>query len=192
MKKVFIVLLSALAAFSTQAQNWALDNSHSSVKFSITHLVISEVEGDFKKFTANVTSEKPDFTDAKISFSIDANSINTDNTDRDNHLRAADFFDVAKYPSIDFKSSSIKKLSDKKYELKGEMTLHGVTKPVTFAVMFNGTVKDPYGNTKAGFKCTTTLKRSDFNLSWNKNLDNGGLVLSDEVAVTVNIELAKK
>lgn len=192
MKKVFLFASILLGSQLSQAQGWTLDNSHSSVNFNITHMVVSEVAGSFKKFTANVEGTKEDFTDAKIDFTIDVNSVNTDNADRDKHLRSADFFETEKFPEIKFVSSSIKKVKDKNYELKGMITMHGVTKAAVFQLTFNGIVKDPYGLQRAGFKAKTTVKRSDFGLSWNKTLDAGGLVLSDEVEIVVNVELTKK
>jgi polyisoprenoid-binding protein YceI len=192
MKKTIFFMLMAIGSITMNAQNWNLDNSHSSVNFSITHMVVSEVQGSFKKFTAKVDATKDDFTDAKIDFTIDANSVNTDNEDRDKHLRSGDFFETEKYPEIKFTSTSIKKINGKVYELKGNITMHGVTKPAVFTLTFNGIIKDPYGFQRAGFKAKTTIKRSDFNLSWNKTLDAGGVVLSDEVNIDLNIEITKK
>jgi len=192
MKKTILFMLMAIGSITMNAQNWNLDNSHSSVNFSITHMVVSEVQGSFKKFTTKVEATKDDFTDAKIDFTIDANSVNTDNEDRDKHLRSSDFFETEKYPEIKFVSTSIKKISGKTYELKGNITMHGVTKPAVFTLTFNGIIKDPYGFQRAGFKAKTTIKRSDFNLSWNKTLDAGGVVLSDEVNIELNVELTKK
>ena len=155
-------------------------------------MIVSETSGSFKKFTTKVETSKEDFTDAKIDFTIDVNSVSTDNEDRDKHLRGSDFFETDKFPEIKFQSSSLKKIKDKSYELKGNLSMHGVTKAVTFQLTFNGVVKDPYGLQRAGFKAKTTIKRTDFGLSWNKTLDAGGLVLSDAVEIVVNIELTKK
>jgi polyisoprenoid-binding protein YceI len=155
-------------------------------------MVVSEVSGSFKKFSSNVESVKADFSDAKISFTIDANSVNTDNEDRDKHLKGGDFFETEKYPEIKFVSSSLKMINGKTYELKGNLTMHGVTKPVVFQLIFNGVVKDPYGLQRAGFKAKTTVKRTDYGLIWNKTLEAGGVILSDDVDVVVNIELTKK
>ncbi len=192
MKKTVLSALVILGSMVSQAQNWTLDNSHSSVNFLITHMIVSETAGSFKKFTTKVETSKEDFTDAKIDFTIDVNSVSTDNEDRDKHLRGSDFFETDKFPEIKFQSSSIKKIKDKSYELKGNLSMHGVTKAVTFQLTFNGVVKDPYGLQRAGFKAKTTIKRTDFGLSWNKTLDAGGLVLSDAVEIVVNIELTKK
>ncbi len=192
MKKLLLFVALSLGSIVVNAQEWNLDTYHSSVNFSITHMVVSEVSGSFKKFSSNVESVKADFLDAKISFTIDANSVNTDNEDRDKHLKGGDFFETEKYPEIKFVSSSIKMINGKTYELKGNLTMHGVTKPVVFQLIFNGVVKDPYGLQRAGFKAKTTIKRTDYGLIWNKTLEAGGVILSDDVDVVVNIELTKK
>ncbi|HLP49391.1 MAG TPA: YceI family protein [Chitinophagales bacterium] len=190
MKKVFAAL-AIIASLSTQAQTWVVDNAHSNVKFSVTHLVISEVEGQFKTFTANVTSAKPDFTDAKIDFTILVSSINTDNEGRDKHLKSDDFFKADEFPNISFVGTSFKKVSDKKYVLEGNLTMRDVTKPVKFDVVYNGSVKDPYGNTKAGFKVTGVVDRLAYGLKWN-NLAEAGPVVGKDVTFTVNLQLKKQ
>lgn len=193
MKKLFVLLAGmSLTAASFAQTGWTMDKSHSSVNFGITHMVVSEVDGSFKDFSAEVKSEKADFSDLVTTFTIVAKSINTDDEKRDGHLKSADFFDVEKFATIVFKSTSLKKISDKKYELEGDMTMHGVTKKIKWELKYNGTIKDPYGNNRAGFKATTTINRKDFGLVWNKTLDAGGVALSDEVAISVNIELTKK
>jgi polyisoprenoid-binding protein YceI len=192
MKKIITSVALVASMTMANAQTWQLDKSHSSVKFSVTHMMVSETEGNFKSFTANVSAQKEDFSDLSADFTIQVKSINTDDEKRDGHLASPDFFDAEKYPTITFKSTSFKKVGEKSYKLAGEITMHGVTKPVTFDVKYNGTAKDPYGNTKAGFRASTIIKRSDFNISWNKVLDTGGFALSDDVQVFVNIELNKK
>lgn len=193
MKKLGTIMMALLLSMGLWAQtsNWNFDNSHSSVEFSIDHLVISEVTGKFTDYTGSVSTTNENFEEANIEFIIEVASINTDNSDRDDHLRGADFFDVAKYPQITFKSNSFKKVSGKKYQLSGDLTMHGVTKAVTFDVNYGGTVVDPWGNTKAGFKLTGELNRKDYGLTWNKALETGGLVVGDEVTLTVRVELAK-
>lgn len=187
----FVIVL--MAAASTEAQTkWALDNSHSNVKFTVTHLVISEVDGHFKTFTGSMTAAKPDFTDAQIDFSVDIASINTDNEQRDNHLKADDFFNAEKYPKMTFKSTSMKKLSGNRYELTGNLTIRDVTKKVTFTVTYGGTTKDPWGNTKAGFKATTTINRLDYGLKWNTLTEAGGAVVGPDVTININVEFAKE
>ncbi len=193
MKKTLVILTALF--FSTgiwaQTTEWTFDHAHSSIEFSIDHMVISEVTGKFTEFDGKVTSTSNDFENAQIEFFIEAKSINTDNEDRDNHLRDADFFDVAKFPQIVFKSTSFTKIDDKNYLLSGELTMHGVTKAVTFDVKYGGTVIDPWGNTKAGFKLTGELNRKDYGLTWSKALETGGLVVGEEVTLTARVQLAK-
>ncbi len=192
MKKLVFLLTLGLLQVAVNAQTkWTVDAVHSSIKFTVTHLVISEVEGDFKTFTGTVVTNNPDFADAAIDFSVDVNSINTDNEMRDKHLKSADFFNVEKYPQMTFKSKSFKKLTDNKYELNGDLTIHGITKPVKFDVTNGGTAKDGYGNTKAGFKATTTIDRFDYDLKWNTLTEASGAVVSRDVNISVRLELAK-
>lgn len=193
MKKINLILLAVIMIVSVNAQTtkWDFDATHSSVNFSIEHMVISEVSGDFKKFEGSVFSDKEDFTDAKINFVISANSINTDNDMRDTHLKGPDFFDTEKFPLITFKSTSFKKVKDKSYQLTGELTMHGVTKTITLDVIYGGTVVDPYKNTKAGFKIIGKLNRKDYGLNWSMTIENGGLMVGDDVNFTCRVELTK-
>ena len=191
------ILLSAAvtlgsAATSTQAQTWNLDKSHSKVKFSVSHMLISEVEGKFKMYDGKITSTKDDFSDATIEFNIDVNSIDTDDENRDKHLKGDDFFNAEKFPNITFKGKSMKKVSGKNYKLTGELTMRDVTKTVEFDVVYNGTTKDPWGNTRAGFKVTGKLNRMQYGLKWNAALETGGLVVGEEVSLTADIEIIKQ
>ncbi len=191
MKKVFLLAVIALKQTAIFAQTkWTVDNAHSSVKFSVSHLVISEVEGAFKKFSGNVNSAKPDFTDAAVDFNIDVTSINTDNDMRDKHLKSDDFFNAAQYPNMTFKSTSLKKVSGNKYALAGNLTIRNVTKPVKFDVVYGGTAKDGYGNTKAGFKATV-INRFDYNLKWNNLTEAGGATVGKDVTLDLKMELAQ-
>jgi polyisoprenoid-binding protein YceI len=188
---IFAVAVLMIAASSISAQTkWSVDKAHSSVKFSVVHMVVSEVDGNFKMFDGSLESAKADFSDAKVNFTIDVNSINTDNERREGHLKSADFFDVEVYPSIKFVSTSMKPLGGNKYELAGNLTLKDVTKPVVFQVTYGGTLTTKNG-TKAGFKAKTTIDRYDYNLKWNNALEAGGLAVSKEVEITVNVELNK-
>ena len=153
--------------------------------------MISEVEGAFKTFTGSMTASKPDFSDAQIEFSVDIASVNTDNEQRDKHLKSDDFFNAEKFPKMTFKSNSMKKISGNKYELTGDLTIRDVTKKVKFAVTYGGTVKDPWGNTKAGFKATATINRLDYGLKWNSMLETGGAVVGPEVTININAEFAQ-
>lgn len=184
------VLLSTVGAF---AQNiWTLDNAHSSVKFSVSHLVISEVEGSFKSFTGNLQYKKPDFSDALVDFSIDVTSISTDNEMRDKHLKSDDFFNAEKFPKMTFKGTSWKKGDDGKYILMGDLTIRDITKQVPFTVSYGGSIKDPWGNTKAGFKATAVINRFDYGLKWNSLTELGSAVVGKEVTITMNLEFAEK
>ncbi len=192
MKKVILAAVAVAAVFSAKAQDsWTVDKTHSSVNFSVTHLVISEVDGQFKSFEGKVVAKSPDFVGANISFTVDVNSISTDNDMRDNHLKSDDFFNAAKYPKMTFKSTSFTKVSGNKYALTGDLTIRDVTKRVTFDVTYGGTVKDGYGNTKAGFKATTVINRFDYGLKWNALTEAGGATVGQDVTITINVELAK-
>jgi len=192
MKKVLILFVALLASTPTKAQTiWIIDHSHSQVMFTVSHLVIAEITGSFKKFSGNIKSSEADFTDAQIDFTIDVNSVNTDNEMRDNHLKGDDFFNADKYPKMVFKGKSFKKVSGNKYQLTGELTIRDVTKTITLDVTYAGTVLDPWENTKAGFKIKGTINRFDYNLKWNNLTDAGGAVVGEDVEITVNLELAK-
>ena len=167
---------------------WSIDKVHSNVKFTVTHLVISEVEGYFKIFDGSMEHSKPDFSDAKINFSVDINSINTDNDNRDKHLKSDDFFNAEKFPTMKFESTSFTPLGNNKYKLVGNLTIRDITKPVTFDVTYGGTA-NMMGTVKAGFKAKTTINRFDYNLKWDKTTEAGGLVVGKDVDITVNAEL---
>lgn len=192
MKKIIVLLLLCVSYLTMFAQTkWTVDNVHSSVKFTITHLVISEVEGNFRSFSGSIVSKNPDFTDAAIDFTVDVKSINTDNEMRDNHLKSPDFFSAEKFPQMTFKSTSFKKVSGNKYDLVGDLTMHGITKQVKFDVTYGGSVKDAYGNLKAGFKATATINRFDYDLKWNALTEAGGAVVSQEVAINLRLEFSE-
>jgi polyisoprenoid-binding protein YceI len=173
-----------------QAGTWTVDKPHTNVKFSVAHLVISDVDGNFKSFDGTMESSKPDFSDAKITFTADVNSVNTDNEMRDNHLKSDDFFNAAKFPQIKFVSTSFTPLGDNKYKLVGNLTIRDVTKPVTFDVKYGGTVV-AMGGTHAGFKATTKIDRFDYNLKWSKATEAGGLVAGKDVEITINADFKK-
>jgi polyisoprenoid-binding protein YceI len=187
-----LIALIALFTQSAFAQNsWSLDKSHSSLKFGVKHLVVSEVEGSFKSFTGSVKAKDDTFADAQIEFAADVASVNTDDEKRDGHLKSDDFFNAEKFPQMKFVSKTFKKTGKDKYKLTGDLTIRDVTKTVTFDVDFGGVVKDPWGNIKAGFKAVTSINRFDYNLKWNTMLEAGGAVVGKEIKITANIELAK-
>ncbi|MEK3889558.1 YceI family protein [Bacillus sp. FSL K6-3431] len=172
---------------------WNVDTAHSNVDFSIRHMMVSRVRGSFNEFSAKVEADPTDLTSANISFKIDVASIDTRNEDRDNHLRSADFFEVEKYPELTFTSTKIEKQSKDTYALTGDVSLHGVTKPETFTVTFEGLAKDPMsGAEKAGFTVEGKLKRSEYGLNWNAALETGGVLVSDDVKIQLEIQAAKE
>lgn len=196
--KTNLRLAVAVVAISLSAKaqtNWNVDASHSKLGFAVTHMMVSETEGKFKIYEGKVSSSKADadFTDAKIEFSVDAASINTDDEKRDGHLKSPDFFDVVKYPKITFKSTSMKPGKIKgTYILTGDLTMHGVTKSVTLnAIGASKIVKDPYGMERYAFKVTGIINRKDFGLAWNAALEAGGVAVSEEVRLDINVEITK-
>jgi polyisoprenoid-binding protein YceI len=184
------VLFGSIA--SAQTAKWALDRSHSGLAFSVAHMVVSETTGRFDDFSVMMMSDKDDFSDAKIDVAIKVESVNTDDKKRDGHLKSPDFFDVAKFPTMDFKAKELKQVGDKKYKLSGDFTMKGVTKPVELDVRLGGIMKDKQGRTRAGFKVTGTINRQDFGVKWNSMLDNGGAVVGDEVELRANLEMIKQ
>jgi polyisoprenoid-binding protein YceI len=170
---------------------WALDPTHSEIHFKVKHLMITTVTGSFASFTAAAETDNEDFSNAAISFSADTASISTGNEQRDVHVKSADFFDVEKYPALSFVSTSYQKAGDD-YTLTGDLTMHGVTKPVSLAVEFGGVAKDPWGNVKAGFTLSGKINRKDFDLSWNAATETGGLLLSEEVKILAEIQLVQQ
>jgi polyisoprenoid-binding protein YceI len=189
MKKLIISTFALVVSLTGFAQTWNLDNSHAKLNFSVSHLMISDVDGSFKKISSKITSSKDDFSDAVIEFTADVNTINTENEQRDAHLKGADFFDAAKYGTITFKSKSFKKVADKKYKLVGDLTMHGVTKSVELDVTLNGVAIHPYTKKQvAGFKITGNIKRSDFGIGTATPTN----VVGDEVSLTANTEFIKE
>lgn len=178
---ILIISLLTIGSKAISQVKWNCDKVHSSVKFTVRYLGISNVSGTFDAFEGSITSAKEDLTDATIEFRIEANSINTGISARDNHLRSADFFDVAKFPSLSFRSTSFRKQGKDKYKLEGDMTIRGVTKRMTFTATYGGIAKDNYGNERAGFTLTDKVKRSAFSINGGKG------IVGDEV--TFNLDL---
>src|ERR1700709_557578 len=167
---------------------WVLDPMHSEVQFKVKHLVISTVSGFFKSFEGELDTENDDFTDAKISFSLNINSIDTNQSQRDEHLKSAEFFDAEKYPKISFKSTSFTKSGDDEYKLAGDLTVKDVTKPVTLDVEFGGSADDFYGNTKAGFEVSGKINRKEFGLTWDGVTEAGSIVVGEDIKITINAQ----
>jgi polyisoprenoid-binding protein YceI len=191
MKKLSILIALFSITLMSAKSKWNIDASHSSIRFAVDHMVISEVEGIFSTYEGSIITTKSDFSDAKINFTVDVNSVNTDNAKRDEHLRGADFFETEKYPKMTFVSTSVQKTGENKYNLKGKLTLHGITKEITLTMTYGGTTKDPWGNTKAGLKVTGVINRTDFGLKYNSVLEAGSLMIGEEVTITAKVELAK-
>ncbi len=181
------VAVTALAALPLGAETYSIDPGHSEVGFTVRHLV-TNVRGRFNDFSGKINMDAKNLAGSSVDFHVKATSVDTAVPDRDKHLRTADFFDVEKYPEITFKSESIKSTGKDKYDVTGTLTLHGVSKKVTLPVSFLGQAKDPWGGTRAGFETSTTINRKDYGIVWNKAVDNGGVLLGDEVKVAINIE----
>ncbi len=172
-------------------KTWTIDPAHSEVQFKVKHLVISTVTGDFKSFTGNLEANGEEFEGAKISFEADVNSIETGVEQRDQHLKSDDFFNAEKFPKLTFTGTSLSKKSDSSYQLIGDLTIRNITKTITLAVEFGGTMVDPYGNTKAGFEVQGKINRKEFGLQWNAVTEAGGVVVADEVKLIANIQFQK-
>lgn len=191
MKKINALLVAMIIASAAFGQaTWTIDKNHSKVGFNVVHMAVSEVEGKFNDIDGTVVTKSADFDGAEVSFVAKVASIDTDNERRDGHLKSPDFFDAEKYPEINFKGTLVKG-SDNKYKLKGDFTMHGVTKPVEFDVTYGGQMKHQRGE-KAGFKLTGQINRQDYGVAWANKVPTGELVVSDTVDIIVKIELDKK
>ena len=195
MSLFFALLLSgalyaqpSVPAADAEAVTWSVDKAHSNVGFTVTHLVVSEVDGSFQVYDGSISTTADDFSGAEIKFTVDVPSINTGNEKRDNHLKADDFFNAEQYPKMTFKSKSFKKTGKNKYKLVGDLTIRDVTKEVTFEATYGGTIQGPWGNTKAGFKASTTIDRFDYNLKWDAATEAGNLVVGREVTIDLNLQ----
>jgi len=182
-----VVALALTAAVSASAAEFTLDKAHSVVEFTVKHLAISKVRGTFADYDAKFWYEPGKPENWKVEATIQAASISTNNEDRDNHLRSEDFFEVEKYPTITFVSTGVEMTGEDTAKLMGDLTIHGVTKPVVLDLEINGMVEF-MGTTKAGFEASTKINRKDFGLTWHKALETGGLVVSDEVQISLQIE----
>jgi polyisoprenoid-binding protein YceI len=171
--------------------SWNLDPGHAQVNFSAKHMGIMTVRGDFTDVQATLDFNEDDFTASSVEATIQAASLMTNDSKRDDHLRSADFLDVEHYPTITFKSTRIERAAHERYRMTGDLTIHGVTRPVTLEVVYSGQIKDPWGNTRAGFSAETTFKRSDWGLNWNAVLETGGLLVSDDIKIAIEVEAVK-
>jgi polyisoprenoid-binding protein YceI len=190
MKRISVLLVSMLFVGSALAQStWTVDKSHSKVGFAVTHMVVSETEGQFKDFDVTVNSTSDDFNGAAVEFSARTASVDTENEKRDNHLKSDDFFNSEKYPELKFKGKLEK--AGGKYQLKGDLTIRDVTKPVTLDVAYGGNVK-AFGGERAGFIVNGTVKRFDYGLKWDKKIEDGSFIVGDDVKIIAKMELQKK
>jgi polyisoprenoid-binding protein YceI len=187
------LLALCLGSTSALATEWAFDDSHSKVLFTVKHLMITNVTGKFSGIKGTIMIDDKEIAKSKVDVTIDADSVNTDNGKRDDHLKGPDFFDVKKYPALKFVSKKIDKVSDGVLKVSGDMTIKDKTVPVTFDVEGpTPTIKDPWGNVKRGLSATTKISRKDFGITWNKALDGGGVVVGDDVKITLEVELNAK
>jgi polyisoprenoid-binding protein YceI len=186
-----MILLLGAAGAATAADTWSIDPAHSEVTFKIRHLM-SSVTGRFGTFNGTIVTDFDNLKNSSVMFTIDAATIDTNNADRDKHLRSPDFFDVEKYSEITFASSKIAKTGDNTFNVTGTFTMHGVAKEITIPVTLLGVAQDPWGNTKAGFEVEGTIDRKEYGIVWNKALDAGGVLLGDEVQIFINLQAGKQ
>lgn len=190
--KSAVALIVALPSLAFAA-NWEIDGSHSSAGFSVRHMMVSNVNGSFNVKSGAVNVDDKDVTKSTVEAVLDATTVNTGNAKRDEHLRAPDFFDTAKYPTITFKSTKVEKAGEGKLKVSGDLTMHGVTKPVVLDVTGpSKESKDPWGNTRTGVQATTKLNRKEFGLTYNSALETGGVAVGEEVTVNLDLSLVKK
>jgi polyisoprenoid-binding protein YceI len=183
-----LAAMGLLCASTLLAAPYDIDLAHSGLVFKVKHLGISTVAGKFDKFSGTFTFDGKDTTRSKLDVTVDVASVNTQNDKRDTHLRSADFFDAARFPKARFVSKKITPLRDGRFQVVGNLTLRGVTKPVALDVEYTGSVKDPWGGERAAFTATAKINRQNFGVKWNQVLDNGGVMVSDEVKLEFEIE----
>ena len=192
-KQLFFLPFFALAIMISSGiaaqTKWTVDKTHSNVKFSVAHMVVSEVEGSFRDFEGSLVASKENLSDAVINFSVEVASVNTDNTNRDNHLKSDDFFNAEKFPKMTFVGKTMKPLGGNKYKLTGDLTLRDVTKTVEFDVTYGGKIQTDQGGYKSGFKAKTTIDRTKFGVNFTGTLKAGGLAVGNDVDIIVNVEL---
>jgi polyisoprenoid-binding protein YceI len=174
-----------------ETTKWIIDPTHSEVGFKVKHMMFTNVSGKFNSYDADITTENDDFTKSQISFSANISSIDTNNADRDNHLKSADFFDAENHPKLTFVSSSLTKSGDS-YELTGDLSLHGITKSVKLEAEVSPTLKDPWGNTKVALNISGKINRKDWGLNWNSALETGGVLVGEDVKLNIELQLLKQ
>lgn len=170
---------------------WTIDPTHSEIGFKVKHMMFTNVSGKFDKYEGTIETEENDFTTAKISFSAEIASIDTRNTDRDNHLKSNDFFDAENHPKLTFTGKSFTKINENNYELTGDLNIRGVAKEIKLPVEFSGLMQDPWGNTKVGLNIEGKINRKEWGLNWNSALETGGVLVSEEVKLIIDLQLVK-
>jgi polyisoprenoid-binding protein YceI len=184
--------MPTLATPQTTTTTWNLDPIHSVAEFKVKHMMISNVKGQFTALDGVLTLDETDITNSRIEVSVEASSINTRDAQRDAHLKSADFFDVEKFPSLNFKSTQVKRAGDGELSVTGNLTIHGITRPVVFAVEGpTAPGKDPWGNTRIGLSATTKINRRDFGLTWSAALETGGILVGDDVTISLDVQFVK-
>lgn len=171
---------------------WSIDPTHSEIGFKVKHMMFTNVSGKFNAFVATIENEDDNFETSKINFSAETASVDTNNTDRDGHLRSAEFFEADVYPKLSFVSTSIKKKSNNDYEIHGDLTIKNVTKNIVLETEYSGLMTDPWGNTKAGLSLTGKINRKDFGLTWNAALETGGVLVGEEIKLASEIQFIKQ
>ena len=171
--------------------SWKIDNAHSLVEFSVRHMMISTVRGRFERFSGTVEFNENDPTASSVDVQIEAASINTNESQRDNHLRSADFFDAEKFPYLSFKSTRVEKIDENNGRIYGDLTIRDISHPVVLETEYNGQAKSPWGSTSAGFTANTKINRKDWNLGWNQALETGGMLVGDEIKIHIELEIVK-
>ena len=191
MKKLLALTLATLVSGTCWAADYQIDPTHSSVVFKVKHLAISSVPGRFGEVSGKFSFDPSKMEASKAEATISVTSINTMDAKRDDHLKSPEFLDASKFPTISFKTTKVEKVSDAAFKALGDLTIHGVTKPVTLDVTYGGAAKDPWGKERAAFEAKTVINRKDFGLTWSKTLETGGLVVGDDVQITLEIEGVK-
>jgi polyisoprenoid-binding protein YceI len=191
-KTLALILAVVMVSATAGAQTWSIDKPHSSLSFSVRHMVISKTTGKFGDFDGVLNFDGENLAAGSVTVTAQMASVDTDDQKRDEHLRSADFFDVEKFPTMKFESKEVVPGEDDQFKLIGDLTIKGVTKEVTFDGVFNGVMEDPWGNTRAGFSAETTIDRQEFDITWNKTLDAGGLVVGDDVDIEVEMEFVQQ
>jgi polyisoprenoid-binding protein YceI len=175
-----------------QKSNWVTDPTHSEIGFKVKHMMFTNVSGKFNTFEASIENEDNNFETSKINFSAEINSVDTNNADRDVHLKSADFFDVDSYPKLSFVSTQIKKINNGEYQISGDLTIKDVTKNIVLETEYSGLMTDPWGNTKIGLSISGKINRKDFGLTWNAALETGGVLVGEEIKLISEIQLIKQ